>query len=75
MADAVELLGGGGADPLGRRRSINELRMRRFEFDEPAEQPVVLGIPDRWIIEDVVPVVVLVEGPAQRVDFARGNCC
>ena len=45
--------------------------MRVFQLDQPSEQPVVLGVRDRRVVEDIVAIVVLVQDAAQLVDLAR----
>ncbi|MNN84537.1 hypothetical protein D3C81_2017100 [compost metagenome] len=53
---------------LGRRIAADQFRMLRFEFLEFAEQPVVFGVRDTGLVEDVVAVVVQVEFGAKFED-------
>ena len=51
------------ADPLGGRTRVGPLRVRRLERLSLPEEPVVLGIRDRRVVEHVVAVVVRLELP------------
>jgi hypothetical protein len=53
------------ADALRRRVRRAQLRVRRFQFLQLAEQAVVLGVADAGIVEDVVAVVVFLQQPPQ----------
>src|SRR5262249_36746298 len=63
--------GGGrcGADPLCRRPRTAELRMSLFEFGQPPKEPVVLRIADLGSVEDIVAVIVMIDGAPQVVDL------
>jgi hypothetical protein len=56
---------GAGADALGRRIRRAQLRVFRLQGLQLAEQPVVLGVGDLRVVEDVVAVVVVVQLDAQ----------
>src|SRR5690606_28089019 len=69
-------LGDGGADPLGRGVGRDEVGVLLLEGAQLPHELVVLGVGDRRIVEDVVPVVGLCDLLAQlgdpRLEFVHG---
>jgi hypothetical protein len=65
VCDFLEALGGRSTDAMRRRARVVELRVGLLERLQLVEQPVVLGVLDLRIVEDVVPVVVVLEQAAQ----------
>ncbi|MNK90474.1 hypothetical protein D3C87_1105300 [compost metagenome] len=65
------------ADALGRRVAGDQFRVGRFQRFELVEQPVVLGVRNARLVEDVVTVVVLIEFSAQfkNAVFGGGHGC
>ena len=64
------------AHPLGRRVGRDQLRVRRLQCLQLTQQPVILRIRNRWLIEHIVIVVVLLDGLAQPPNLLRrlGSC-
>ena len=61
------------ADPLRRRITRDQIRMLGLQGLELVEQPVVLGVRDARLVEDVVTVVVLIQFSAQFEDTGVGG--
>ena len=72
MDDLAKLRQGRGAHSLGGRIGGNELRVLRFECLQLAHEPVELGVRDLGLVEDVIPVVVVLDVLAQAAE-ARGR--
>ena len=68
VRDRGEALGRRRAHALGRRVGPAQLRVRRLELGELAEQPVVLGVGDLGPVERVVEAVVAADLLDQEVD-------
>gem|GEM_PF-6871041 len=65
VADLAEARGRGGAHAVGRRGRVVELGVRSLDGGKLAQQRVVFGVGDFRGVEDVVAVVVVLDGPAQ----------
>jgi len=61
------------ADPLRRRIPRDQFRMLSFQSLELVEQPIVLGVRNTRLVEDVVTVVVLIQFSAQFEDAGVGG--
>ena len=69
MLHGLEGAGRFDTDSLSRRVRCNELGMFRFQLLQFPDQAIVLGIRDFDIVEDVLPVIVVPDFVAKRLDF------
>ena len=60
------------ADPLGRRVLAHELGIRGLELGQLPEQAVVVAVADGGGVEDVVPVIRLIQQATQLLDAGGG---
>jgi hypothetical protein len=68
MSQGLEFLQGPGAHPLGGRIRGNPFRVPGFQVLQFPQQPVVLGVGDLRIVQDVVAVIVVVKLTAEVFD-------
>jgi len=71
VADRAELLDRLSAHPLGRRLGDDEFGVLFLEFLEAPHQPVILGVGDFRLVEDVVAVVVVFDLSSEFFDFCH----
>ena len=71
VAHRGERAGRGRPDAPGRRVGRRQFGVGRLELQQFAQQAVVGRVGDLGVVEDVVAVVVLLDGGAQRVDSRR----
>jgi hypothetical protein len=68
MPHLLELLKGRSADPESGRIG-KDIAIAFFEFPEAAIEPVILRVGNDRGIEDIVPVIVLIDLPDESLDF------
>ena len=70
--DRLELVEGCRADALGGRVRVSQLRVFLLERDELVVEAVVVGVGHLRVVEDVVPVVVVLDLLPEPLDLTTG---
>ncbi len=69
VADGLKSGARSAADASGGRVGRDELRIGGFEFFEPVHQPVIGGVGELGLVEDVILIVVVADLVAELLDF------